>query len=68
MPAFIYLCDMTTERECLDRMLFGTNNGDNYSNVDVGENLLMPMCWLKAIINETVTEGRSLWPSLLEWG
>ena len=41
MPAFIFLCDMTTERECLDRMLFGTNNGDNYSSVDVGDRLFL---------------------------
>ena len=32
---------MTTERECLDRMLFGTNNGDNYSGVDVEDRVFL---------------------------
>jgi len=41
MRTFIFLCDMTTEQECLDRMLFGTNAGENlqhhYSKVAVGD-------------------------------
>lgn len=41
MPAFIYLCDMKTEQECLDRMLFGTNAGDNYSGLDVGDQVFL---------------------------
>lgn len=32
MPAFIFPCDFSTEQECLDRKLFGTNPGENYSN------------------------------------
>jgi len=42
---FIFLCDMTTEQECLDRMLFGTNAGENlqhhYSKVAVGDRLFL---------------------------
>ena len=41
MPAYIYICDMKTEQECLDRMLFGTNAGDNYSGVDVGDQVFL---------------------------
>jgi hypothetical protein len=32
---------MKTEQECLDRLLFGTNNGDSYSGLDVGDRLFL---------------------------
>jgi hypothetical protein len=45
MPAFIFLCDFTTEHECLDRSLFGTNPGethrDHYSKVKAGDTLFL---------------------------
>lgn len=45
MRTFIFLCDMTTEQECLDRSLFGTNTGasvqHHYSNVAVGDRLFL---------------------------
>ncbi|MEX2217076.1 MAG: hypothetical protein WD768_23390, partial [Phycisphaeraceae bacterium] len=45
MRTFIFLCDMTTEQECLDRSLFGTNGGENhqhhYSKVEVGDRLFL---------------------------
>ena len=30
MAAFVFLCDLTTEQECLDRSLFGTNPGEGH--------------------------------------
>jgi Development and cell death domain len=45
MRSFICLCDMSTEQECLDRHLFGTNAGENhqlhYSKVAVGDRLFL---------------------------
>jgi len=41
VPAFIYLCNMATEGECLDRMLFGTNAGDSYSALAVGDRVFL---------------------------
>ena len=45
MRSFIFLCDMSTEQECLDRRLFGTNAGENhrlhYSKVAVGDRLFL---------------------------
>jgi len=41
VPAFIYLCNMATEGECLDRMLFGTNAGDSYSGLAVGDRVFL---------------------------
>jgi hypothetical protein len=45
MRSFVFLCDMSTEQECLERMLFGTNAGENlqvhYSNVAVGDRLFL---------------------------
>jgi len=45
MRTFIFLCDMSTEQECLDRSLFGTNAGENlqhhYSKVAVGDRLFL---------------------------
>jgi hypothetical protein len=45
MRSFIFLCDMSTEQECLDRHLFGTNAGENhqlhYSKVAVGDRLFL---------------------------
>lgn len=45
MGAFVLLCDLTTERECLDRLSFGTNAGaahrEHYSRVAVGHTLFL---------------------------
>jgi hypothetical protein len=45
MSCFIFLCDLTTEQECLDRSLFGTNPGeshrDHYSKIAVGDRLFL---------------------------
>lgn len=45
MRTFIFLCDMTTEAECLERMLFGTNPGESlrlhYSTIAVGDRLFL---------------------------
>ena len=45
MRTFIFLCDMTTEQECLDRSLFGTNAGENlqhhYNQIAVGDRLFL---------------------------
>lgn len=45
MGAFIFLCDATTERECLDRQLFGTNFGEShrihFSGVAIGDTLFL---------------------------
>ncbi len=45
MRTFVFLCDMTTEQECLDRSLFGTNAGENlqnhYSKIAVGDRLFL---------------------------
>ncbi len=45
MAAFIFLCDLTTEAECLERSLFGTNAGEShrehYSRVAVGDTLFL---------------------------
>lgn len=45
MSAFIFLCDFTTEQECLDRKLFGTNPGEmhqhHYSKINVGDTLFL---------------------------
>lgn len=45
MPAFIFLCDLTTEQECRNRKLFGSNPGDahrfHYSNVAVADTLFL---------------------------
>ena len=45
MGAFIFLCDLTTERECLDRLLVGTNPGEmhqfHYSKVAVGDMIFL---------------------------
>lgn len=45
MAAFIFLCDLTTEQECLDRSLFGTNAGEShrehYCRVAVGDTLFL---------------------------
>jgi hypothetical protein len=45
MRSFIFLCDMSTEQECLDRNLFGTNAGENqqrhYGKLAVGDRLFL---------------------------
>jgi hypothetical protein len=45
MAAFIFICDQTTERECLDRNLFGTNPGEghrlHYSKIAIGDTLFL---------------------------
>jgi hypothetical protein len=45
MASFIFLCDFSTEQECLDRKLFGTNPGDmhrhHYSKIAVGDTLFL---------------------------
>jgi len=45
MAAFIFLCDLSTEQECLDRKLFGTNPGErhelHYRKVAVGDSLFL---------------------------
>ena len=45
MPAYVFLCDFTTEAECLDRKLFGTNPGEqhqhHYSKVVPGDTLFL---------------------------
>jgi hypothetical protein len=45
MGAYIFLCDFTTERECLERKLFGTNPGEmhqhHYSKIAVGDMLFL---------------------------
>ena len=45
MSAFVFLCDTTTEKECLERNLFGTNPGEQYrqyySRIKVGETLFL---------------------------
>ena len=45
MAAFIFLCDFSTEQECLDRKLFGTIPGDvhrhHYSKIAVGDTLFL---------------------------
>lgn len=45
MRSFIFLCDMTTEQECLDRMLVGTNPGESqqrhYSKIAIGDRLFL---------------------------
>ncbi len=45
MAAFVFLCDLTTEQECLDRQLFGTNPGeaqrDHYSQISEGDLLFL---------------------------
>jgi hypothetical protein len=45
MAAFIFLCDSTTELECLDRSLFGSNPGEahrfHYSKIAVGDTLFL---------------------------
>ena len=45
MRSFIFLCDMSTEQECLDRKLFGTNAGESfqlhYSKLAVGDRLFL---------------------------
>lgn len=45
MAAYVFLCDLGTEQECLDRKLFGTNPGDAhklyYSRVEVGDTLFL---------------------------
>lgn len=45
MGAFVFLCDFTTEKECLERKLFGTNPGEmhqhHYKKVCVGDDLFL---------------------------
>lgn len=45
MRSFIFLCDLSTEQECLDRMLFGTTPGESvrlhYSEIDIGDRLFL---------------------------
>jgi hypothetical protein len=45
MASFIFLCDLSTEQECLDRRLFGTNPGDahkfHYGKIAVGDTLFL---------------------------
>ena len=45
MRSFIFLCDTTTEQECLDRSLFGTNAGEGYDrhyrHVAIGDRLFL---------------------------
>lgn len=45
MRTFIFLCDLSTEQECLDRKLFGTNAGEgfqlHYRHVAVGDRLFL---------------------------
>lgn len=45
MPAFIFLCDLATEQECLERSLFGTNPGEqhqhHYRKIAGGETLFL---------------------------
>lgn len=45
MASYIFLCDFSTEQECLERKLFGTNPGEahqhHYSKVKVGDTLFL---------------------------
>src|ERR1700709_2825032 len=45
MSAYIFLCDLSTEKECIDRRLFGSNPGDahryHYSKIAVGDTLFL---------------------------
>lgn len=45
MPSFIFLCDFSTEQECIDRKLFGTNPGEqhqhHYSKIAIGDTLFL---------------------------
>ncbi len=45
MGAFIFLCDFSTEQECLERKLFGTNPGEmhqhHYSKIAFGDTLFL---------------------------
>ncbi|MDX2198603.1 MAG: hypothetical protein SF069_06485 [Phycisphaerae bacterium] len=45
MACFVFLCDLKTEQECLERSLFGTNVGESHrlhlSRVVVGDQLLL---------------------------
>jgi len=45
MRSFIFLCDLSTEQECLDRKLFGTNAGEgfqlHYRHIAVGDRLFL---------------------------
>ena len=45
MAAFIFLCDLSTEQECLDRRLFGTNPGESYDHhyrkIEIGDQLFL---------------------------
>lgn len=45
MRTYIFLCDTSTEQECFERMLFGTNTGENhqlhYRHIAVGDRLFL---------------------------
>lgn len=45
MACFVFMCDLTTEQECLERSLFGTNAGESHrlhlSRVAVGDQILL---------------------------
>ena len=45
MPAYIFLCDLSTEQECWDRRLFGTSPGEahrfHYSKIAPGNTLFL---------------------------
>ena len=45
MGVFIFLCDFTTEAECLERKLFGTNPGErhqrHYAKIAIGDDLFL---------------------------
>lgn len=45
MSSFIFLCSNETEKECLERLLFGTGSADHYSkyfsNVNIGDTLFL---------------------------
>lgn len=45
MAYFVFLCDTTTESECFERSLFGTNAGESHrlhlSRVEIGDQLFL---------------------------
>jgi hypothetical protein len=45
MVGYIFLCDGNTESECLERLLFGTNNqrvfDKTFCNIEIGDNLFL---------------------------
>jgi hypothetical protein len=45
MATFVFLSNLNTEKECIDRSLFGTNPGEthkhHYSKIEVGDRLFL---------------------------